>query len=31
MDALSLMFTVGTVIVGIFIAWTFTKPGKKMA
>lgn len=29
MDALSLMFTVGAIIIGIIIAWTYTKPGKK--
>lgn len=29
MDALSLMFTVGAIIIGAIIAWTYTKPGKK--
>lgn len=29
MDALSLMFTVGAIIVGAIIGWTYTKSGKK--
>lgn len=29
MDMLSLVYTVGIVIGGIFLAWLYTKPGKK--
>ncbi len=29
MDTLSLMFLVGSIIAGAFLAWTYTKPGKK--
>ncbi len=29
MDMLSLVFTVGAVIGAVFLAWLYTKPGKK--
>lgn len=31
MDVLIFVFAVGIVIIGGLYAWTFTKPGKKMA
>lgn len=29
MEGLAIFFTIGTVVVGAFLAWTYTKPGKK--